>query len=943
MGYQDISEAIKYASPELLIDYIIAKQNLTGEDAREQAQTRITTKQITLSTLFPEGSVLEKANKQLEMMNLAHCFDLSRCYSLYPDKMIGDWLSSNYVKTMEGLLFRNGFLGDKEPTIEKLTEFFNLMKSSFNTMAVTGQKTTFGLISSETFEKSKGELLTKINAITDQFVTQPGSLLQAAEEARRAPIARGQKGINYFRSNASGVELEREYCKYLIVQTIVSGLITSDRLAYRAQLFDFNHVIDKSSFESDHAQNAKHLVGALNITLAPPLKLPKIIAVDHLKTNQRVKLTFDSVLQATQFAAIYLQRFGVTTDPVVSDRKQPSQHSIQVSKTQYQQLVREQLVEFEQVKVPEFVSAETELVEQDVGVLKAIKLIQSSEGLGRLVSTSARVDQSTPEYEYFFKALDDPANERFSTNIAENIDRAVYRHPRTGEVISRTVDPSAVLERRFQEPITKPGSFEEKKQDWTIREERSKPKNTIFTKKMAHSLIPAHGKIIPFGGMKGQEANYFPIGVLSDIKQVDLKSERYIWSENMLTVKKHWIADHSVVNDKIYQELSEIKEPDTNSKRFLTELALSVETTVEQIVNKLNSKQYRPRDAILQKFMALASRQRMSALDREGTAFVDLEQRINVAYDKLDQRLRQEIERKHPKYSITLKELIAEQNQTDEASAHNEILAANTKGATQALYASKDALFDRLNLVLHAMRIKEAHGIDVPLLVLSRDKAPYHYTEALIKADLIEASMRIKEGNFPYDTYPVNNDDGSTQTALKSLEYQQKTLVDIIQYSTMKKLTGITAIQKAFQKLKKPKDEISEMADVIIGRLDLVGGESRERKLMVSDFEHGTAQEKERFFLRNVSLGNIELVQDMIENHAFKFKNPIELLKKSIECSDKNGHTSLTTVLNDKLELLQAKFQQVVDIKRQLKTLKEDGRPNAEQADPTNRTAIKSY
>lgn len=42
-----------------------------------------------------------------------------------------------------------------------------------------------------------------------------------------------------------------------------------------------------------------------------------------------------------------------------------------------------------------------------------------------------------------------------------------------------------------------------------------------------------------------------PIGVLSDVHQVDLKDERYIWSENMDTVTKFWVKDPTLINKNV--------------------------------------------------------------------------------------------------------------------------------------------------------------------------------------------------------------------------------------------------------------------------------------------------------------------------------------------------------------------------------------------------------
>ena len=935
MGYPSLETAIqKGAKPELLIDYIIAKNDFKGEDARQRAHTLLINKLITLETLFTPKA-LNKANEQLAMMNLAHGLDLSRCYPLYPKKKHDDSPSANYNGTLKYFLLKNGFLNDKKPEMEKLTDFFNLIRSSFDSLMLTGQKTTFGWISKQQFEENKDKLLMQVSEIQTRFKdpAQQKTLEQEAAAAALKSVLRRPNeddGTNPFQSLATGEQLLKEYCEYLCINTIINTLTNAPQLTFEHQMFDFHQMVPKTA-EINYHQNATRLVSALN-TVVPQFpgleekKLAKISNVDHDKQHNQVRVFFDNHEQAARFTETYNEWFSGTLEPIASTVTSESM-AILVNRQHYQQLVNDRLVEFEQVKIPTVISGDHKLVDVTEGFIEAIQLIQKSEALGRLLSTSARDQQgSVPAYEYFFNALDNPATERFTRKAGEDINRSVYHHPKTGEIILRTIESGSVPDLRFQEPITKPGQFEEKKDDWQIRSERSQPKNTIFTKKMAHSLLPPHGKIIPFSGFKSQESNFFPIGVLSDIKQVDLKSERYVWSENMITIKTSWIRDDAVANKAITQALRKFKKPQKMldySAKLLEEVVAIVEAHVADIVSKLNSKQYRPTVENLTKFAADAEMQKQSALAHFDGNNPDLERRITEAYQQLQDRLTQEIERKHPKYSITIKDLIAEQKKNQEASPHNEILAANTKSATRALYASKDELFDRLNLAFHARNIKQKHGIDVPLLILSQNKPPYHYTEAMIKADLIKACEHLKEGSFPYDNYPLYqldeeqneikdadgkpipliNEDGTQKTATKFLEYQQQMLVDLFQLGS-KKLTRITELHKAFREA--DAETISKLTDRIITKLELVGGVSRERVHMEDIFPKGSEQRKNKFFLRNVTLGNEEIVRSILEMDGKDFKITTALLDKAVKFADQNGHTSLKILLTASLEELKS-------------------------------------
>ena len=241
-------------------------------------------------------------------------------------------------------------------------------------------------------------------------------------------------------------------------------------------------------------------------------------------------------------------------------------------------------------------------------------------------------------------------------------------------------------------------------------------------------------------------------------------------------------------------------------------------------------------------------------------------------------------------------------------------MAANTKGAMRALYASKDELFDRLNLAFHAIEIKSRRKYDVPLLIMSQDKPPYHYTEAMIKADLLTAYKLLKEGAFPYDRSmhiafekdPVTGEvvldakaakvtikdaDGSDLKVPKNMEYQQNLLVNLFKMG-FGDLANLDAIEHGAI------DEASAEAAVstIVQKMGVMGGLSREQQLMEKTFAVGDVKKKEDFFLRAAALGHQSLVESMLARDDFKITIP--LLEKAIQFAHKNKHEAVEILLN---------------------------------------------
>lgn len=950
MGYSDIQDRIdrrEEEPPQVFIDYVIEKENQLGNDiSREDAINLITQPQsfwnkspkYSLSTFFPEGTVRTLANAKLGMMNDAHSIDLTRCYPLYPAKKGG----SKSISIIEDFVDLSGIsVSSHTASVEKLESIFRVLRCSFDTLQLTGQKSTFGLISQETFDRQKNNTLLTIQGINKRFEFP---MSQKRRKKLIDEIKKVRAEENYYDNLEGDLTLNEDsnstlelYRKHLILQEIVKQLTAAPKLQTDKRMFDFHNTQEGNPHKIDHQQNAINLIYSLQ-SITPvkgtsAVELPVISAVKHHRLENRVIVSFESQAHAELFKETYMDFFGIQANISAIS---PNEYSLEVNREYYKQLRDDKLVEFKQVNVPKVVNKEESLVDSE-GNITALNLIAKSQALVRLVSTSALSGETFPDYDYLLRAFEDPVHERYTPSIRENIHFPVihtkYTDPRTNRVYDRKVVSTPLPDVRFQEPVTEPLKFEDKIADGWVVGKPGAPQNTIYTKKLAHTLLPSHGKIIPFSGYPEKKWNYFPIGVLSDIHQVDLKDERYIWSENMDTVTKFWVKDPTIINKKCYDFLNAQMEKSGEPKRYAKTDAVALDkskllqegTTSAELINHLQTRKdkifdilkvkgYRPSDEVLQDFKMLLQQERKIYLARFKSD-KKVQKEIKELYLAVYERINIEAARKSAKYSINLKELIELQKKSTKADSHNEILAGNTKGATQAFYATRDELFDRLNLAFHALEIKKKYQYDVPLLILSQDKAPYHYTETQIKEDLKRAYALLRKGEFPYDktkyvAYELDSKgnavlDGNGKRIRKKVggadvyqeknqTYQKEVLVNLFKLALP--LTSMEQLERGqigVEKLDGVK--IDKAVDSIIEKMDVVGGVARERKRMLKIFSQGNNAKKEEFFMRQVALGNLPLIKEISLDRAFNVSSV--LIDKAMEVAEKNNHLAVKDFL----------------------------------------------
>lgn len=926
MGFPSIQDAIQSSGlQKVLINYVMGKAGVT----ETEAVARINNQEYTLGKLFSTLQVRQKADSMLQMMNEAHALELTRCYSLYAEKTG----QPSALKILHFNLEKSGFFASTPNAAneENLTSFFNVMRCSFDAMEITGQKTTFCFASRSEFESKKAKIITDVNIMKARFDSDPAYLAQEVAQAQA--------------ENKVFVNNDPTYQRNYLITNYITKQLQSPALQPTRNMFNFQNHNAEDPTIIDHHQNAVNLVSVMQIIKPFPgvstPSLPLIAKVRHNREHNLVMVIFDSQAEAEKFKQMYSLTFPAVPDmPDIIDYGK-GRSAITIPRNNYKQIVKDRQVEFKLVSIPKTVEGEEDLVNEQ-GEISVLNLVTKGEALARLVSTTALNRETFPDYGYLFNALDDPINNRYSPNKKPGETRTRFYDPRNGNWYDRTI--TGDIPPCFQEPETEPVSLEDKRADgWTVGSGGA-AKNTIYIKKLAHSQLPVDGQVAPFEGYQQQKTNYFPIGVLSDLTQVDIKDNRFVWAQNMATQKRFWLTE---VSPKFTQEVFSFLHQDganlddasfkasceamlKGHKGLIIKGGIDPKALIKLLTERekqfqklMNEKHWRPTDEVLAQIGTLLQKEKDMIVNIKISITDKLSpddlHTINDIYSKMETRFKQEQKRKSLKYATT-PEVIKELQGHD---AHNELLVANTKKAVQALYATRDRPFDRLNLVFHATQIKEQYGYDIPLLVLSQDKPPINYTEALIKEDIEEAYRLIQAGTFPYDTteYPVYlytnkligpgrfeiQKDPITGMPIPALDaakkpiferknqaYQEKLLLDLFQLG-IPELTSLQQIRDGEINAAPINQQVA--VSNIVDKINLVGGFKREKHLLKDIFAGNDVSKKESFFLRTVALGHMELLTAILLRPDYH--PSIELITKAITVAEKNQQPTLKKYLTD--------------------------------------------
>ena len=401
MGYSSIVEAVKNrtaAPPQLFVDYVMEKRKCTESDAR----LSIVTNEYNLASFFSGTNELSDA--KIKMMQDAHGLDLTRCYPLYLSREGGAKSLGIFNYHLAQAAFYDVTADARE---EKLTSVFNLMRCSFDTLVLTGQRTMFGLLSKESYETQKSAILLEVKAISDEFISQSkgGTKWTEAMAARKDIEA-------YLGRVADDSLLLARYRQYLILRKIADRFTDAPKLNADEKMFAFHQPVLGDPSHTNDRQSALHFVEALQTVDPYPgvtrLQLPVVERVKHDVEHNLVELCFDSAKASNDFIAVCREQFPAFSNSAVHAN---GQYVLTLARDNYLKLKEDRLFEFKLATVPAKVEREEHLVDCD-GNIDALRLIADSHALGRLVSTNTAKGRTHPEYEYLFKALDDPAHER---------------------------------------------------------------------------------------------------------------------------------------------------------------------------------------------------------------------------------------------------------------------------------------------------------------------------------------------------------------------------------------------------------------------------------------------------------------------------------------------------------------------------------------------------
>ncbi|MBS0286026.1 MAG: ankyrin repeat domain-containing protein [Proteobacteria bacterium] len=404
--------------------------------------------------------------------------------------------------------------------------------------------------------------------------------------------------------------------------------------------------------------------------------------------------------------------------------------------------------------------------------------------------------KSPKKHEFYLKISDKLPSKIQSADLTDEIYQDLAKHhiqysPEQDRVAYTDVKSGVVTTRMYEQKPADPHLQVPKKQakgpvegPGALHEERSQPTNTPYAKKDSHSLLPPNGKMHSF---EEPAKSWLPIGFLSDLNEVDLKGERYIWNTNMVTNIRFWLGN-----------------PHTRHLGIIPENKVKERKTIAE-----------------------------------------------------------------------LKKELAAATQEDKPLKWNELLVGPSKAAVKALFVpsdmnsdDKERSFDdkimlRLNVLYHALKIKEKYQYDVPILIIDGNNPPSIYTEQMIKRDLQNAAKLLSENKFPY------------------LEERDKAR----QEEVLKKLFKFIANTDDLLDVPQDISSINKM----LTKIDIVGGLSRESKLYEKEKENHKEnpaqliEVQKRALNRAVVLGQIELVQKII-NDGFDVNQVI---------NEKTGNTAL--------------------------------------------------
>jgi hypothetical protein len=230
---------------------------------------------------------------------------------------------------------------------------------------------------------------------------------------------------------------------------------------------------------------------------------------------------------------------------------------VQVTEMEYNNI--QSYLKYRRVIIPVEHSLEDGLVNSD-GKISVLGLIEDYSATVCNHNTNPSPGETMTGLEWYFDQLENPISNRPTRTLPETTDREVFYDQRNlaeSEVKKAELKVKKIVKRKLVEPI--PLERQESLQAnpsetdyWldtntqlprNVFNVRGQPKNTIYTKKNAQTLLNPNGKQVLFQFKdKADYQRYFPIGIISDVHKLHLHGERYIWKNNVVSNNKFWLS-----------------------------------------------------------------------------------------------------------------------------------------------------------------------------------------------------------------------------------------------------------------------------------------------------------------------------------------------------------------------------------------------------------------
>lgn len=545
-----------------------------------------------LSTLLPKQAVEQVFNvassDNLRYMNLTHADELLRCYP--PDKMVNT-ITGDYEIISEAL-------ESAKNTRSAVTVLISHLKYVRDMLDAFGEK------EASTFLKDQAQLGRVIE--TAQHIEQALNAVMGqpfdAVRANKISIRQNDKTLEYSLEDLiselgldeqdlklSGTGKMNKFARNKIIGNFLAKhALEAGNKNINERRFAFCHYHSPKALPQlheafdpananyrDYVKDVETMIVVMDQIKRPehvertgyPLLLPNATQQDkeNIKAlcgtgviisneNNRLFIEFDSVANAEQVLSL-LYQFNVLA-------KIPETITLKIEITALEYNLIKPYLKFKQVKPVKEHSVEDNLIDEE-GNLTVLSMIERHEAVAANHNACAATKNSDKTgVQWFFDQLENPSTDRPTRkNNAQQRNTLLLNYSHSGvaqqETLDRTEQAVAALDE--QEPMTHNPpltqywrGYEQVSREVNI--EQGEPKNTLFAKKSAFTLLERINQRLFQGAY--DRANYFPVAFIFDIKKMHTHGERFVWVKNVGSNRKFWIKEGDLQPGDIVQAVT---------------------------------------------------------------------------------------------------------------------------------------------------------------------------------------------------------------------------------------------------------------------------------------------------------------------------------------------------------------------------------------------------